>query len=100
MTMLDVLMLFPRTADAAQLDAFLAAYVPALKAAPGLRSLRLSQGELMAKGARPAYSAVLEASFDSLADWMAQVPTADRTAERDAFDRLDPLVLFFEVREP
>jgi hypothetical protein len=31
---------------------------------------------------------------------MAQVPTADRTAERDAFDRLDPLVLFFEVREP
>jgi hypothetical protein len=98
--MLDVLMLFPRTADAEQLDAFLSAYIPALKAAPGLRALRVSEGELMAKGQRPPYSKVLEASFDGLADWMAQVPTPDRAAEREAFDRLDPLVLFFEVREP
>ena len=37
--------------------------------------------------------------FDSLADWMALIPSAERREERDRFDRLSPLVLFYETSE-
>jgi len=98
--MLDVLMLFPRSADPDRLAGVLDRLVPSLQGARGLRSLKVSHGELMAKGSRPEYAAVVELSFDSLADWMAAIPTAERQDERDAFDEVDPLVLFFEVRQP
>lgn len=97
--MVDVLMLFPSSADQDDVDSLLARLVPSLKQAPGLRSLKVSAGQLMSRGGPPPFVRVLEASFDSLADWMAQVPSPDRTEERDAFDRVNPLVLFFEVSE-
>ena len=96
--MVDVLMLFPATADAAEVGALLDRIVGEWKAAPGLRSLRRSEGQLMSRGAPPPYSQVLEATFDSLEAFMARVPGPDRAAEREALDRLGPLIMFFEAR--
>jgi len=41
---------------------------------------------------------VLEATFDSLEAFMAQVPGPDRAEEREALDRHAPLIIFFEAR--
>ncbi|MEX0625889.1 MAG: hypothetical protein WD402_05050 [Chloroflexota bacterium] len=57
----------------------------------------------MSRGAPSRYSRVLEASFDSLADWMAAVDAlnamGDGLADHEAFQRLAPLVVFFEVTD-
>ena len=44
-----------------------------LKEADGLLSLTLSDGDLMSPGGPPAYSKVLEATFDSLENFMAWI---------------------------
>jgi hypothetical protein len=96
---IDVLMLFRESADPEAVDELLRRLVPSMKAGPGLRSMRLSSGPLMSPRERPPFVRVLEASYDSLADWMAQVPTEERRDERDVFDRVAPLVLFFEAAD-
>jgi hypothetical protein len=98
--MLDVLILFPKSADPEALGEFVPQLVAVMKESSGLRSLRLSEGDLMARGAPPPYSTVIEASFDSLTDWMAHVDTLKRRQDFAAFEPLDPLVMFFEAREP
>ena len=100
--MLDVLLLFPQPeSEAAAIDALLAQrLVPEFRKAKGLRSLRLSEGVVMSRGGTSPYSRVLEASFDALPDWMAVVEALNSMgppAEREAFDRLAPLVIFYEV---
>ena len=97
--MLEVLMLFPREADRGELEAFLSGFIPSVRDAPGLRSHAVSSGELMSRGERPPFTTVVRLSFDSLADWMALIPSAERREERDRFDRLGPLVLFYEASE-
>ena len=98
--MLDVLLLFPKSAEPGVLDEIVAMLVPVMKGASGLRSLRVSDGELMARGAPPPYSRVIEASFESLADWMAHVDVLKAHQDFTAIGRVEPLVVFFEVREP
>lgn len=97
--MLDVLMLFPKSADPQELDRFLSIAISAMKRAPGLRSVRISVGDLMARGAPPPFSKVVEASFESLAAFMAFVQAPDRQGGQDPLDRLNPLIVFFEVAE-
>jgi hypothetical protein len=96
--MLDVLMLFPATANAAEVDEVLDRIAGGWVTAPGIQSLRRSQGQLMSPGAPPPFSRVLEATFDSLEAFIAQVPGPDRAEEREALDRLAPLIIFFEAR--
>jgi hypothetical protein len=103
--MLDVLLLFPLELDAAEVDELLAKrLIPQFTRATGLRSLRHSDGTVMSRGAPSPYSRVLEASFDTLADWMATVNALNSmggsSADREAFQRLAPLVVFFEVAQP
>ena len=95
--MLDVLMLFPASSDAMEVDAVLDRLRTEWKDAPGLRSFRTSQGPIMSPGAPPPYSSALEATFDSLEAFMAQVPGPDRAEQRQALDRVAPLIMFFEV---
>jgi hypothetical protein len=103
--MLDVLLLFPRELDTAEVDELLAKrLIPEFTRAAGIRSLRQSDGTVMSRGAPSPYSRVLEASFDTLPDWMATVDALNAMggspADREAFQRLAPLVVFFEVAQP
>ena len=96
--MLDVLILFPKTAGAAELDALVSRMVPDLKLAQGLVSLRVSAGDLMARGGPAPYSKVIEASFESLPDFMAFV-AARRQDQSATLDRLEPLIVYFDAAE-
>ena len=102
--MIDVLNLFPREFDEAEVDELLTQrLIPQLRQSSGLRSLRLSQGPVMSRGAASPYSRVLEATFESLADWMAAVDRLNAMGgsapEREKFERLAPLVMFYEVTD-
>jgi hypothetical protein len=98
-TMLDVLILFPRSAERDGLDDFVSRAVPLIKASPGIRSIRVNGGELMARGGPPPYSGVIAASFDSLTDWMALVDVLNSREDPAAFDRFEPLVMFYDARD-
>jgi hypothetical protein len=97
--MIEVLFLFPRDADLAAADEILAdGLIPRLTNATGVRSVRMSQDAIMGPGGPPPYARVVEASFDTLADWMAVVDVSKNaipTRER----ALRPLILFFDVSE-
>jgi hypothetical protein len=102
--MIDVLSLFPREFDAGEVDELLTQrLIPQFSKSSGLRSLRLSEGTVMSRGGPSPYSRILEATFESLADWMAVVDglrAMDGTpADREKCERLAPLVVFYEVNE-
>ena len=84
--MLDVLLLWPKSDDAGLQDEMISKLLPLMKEAPGLRRLRVSDGDLMARGGPPPYSRVVEASFGSLADWMAHVDVLKSRPEFAAYD--------------
>ena len=102
--MIDVLNLFPRELDEAEVDELLTQrLIPQLSHASGLRSLRLSEGTVMSRGGPSPYTRILEATFESLADWMAAVDGLNAMggspADLEKFQRLAPLVMFYEVSE-
>ena len=102
--MIDVLNLFPTELDEAEVDELLTQrLIPQLSKSSGLRSLRLSQGSAMSRGGPSPYSRVLEATFESLADWMAAVDGLNAMggspSELETFQRLAPLVVFYEVTD-
>ncbi len=102
--MIDVLNLFPGEFDEAEVDELLTQrLIPQLSQSSGLRSLWLSLGPVMSRGGPSPYSRVLQATFESLADWMTAVDGLNAMggspAEREKFERLAPLVMFYEVKE-
>jgi hypothetical protein len=97
--MLDVLLLWPKSQEAGVQHEMVAKLIPLMKEAPGLRRLRVSEGDLMARGGPPPYSRVVEASFESLADWMAQVDVFKSRPDFAEYDRVAPLIVFFEARD-
>ena len=102
--MIDVLSLFSREFDAAEVDKLIAErLIPQFTSAKGLRSLRLSDGTVMSRGGPSPYSRILEATFESLADWMAAVEglrgMGASPAEREKLERLAPLVVYYEVTD-
>ena len=98
--MLDVLVLFPSSTSASDIEGLLASFIPSISKAQGLRSLRVSTGDLMSRGGPSSYGRVIEMSFDSLADWMAWVLVPERQEQGSSFDLLKPVVLFFEASDP
>jgi hypothetical protein len=97
--MINVLFLFPKSTDLKALDDFISnKFIPGIKQAHGLRSLKLSAGDLMGAGGPPPYSRVVEASFDSLDAFMATVPP-DGEPEKETMRSLGTLILFYEVSE-
>jgi hypothetical protein len=98
--MINVLFLFPKSADLTAVDDFIAnRFVPNLKQISGLRSVNLSVGELMSAGGPPPYARVVEASFDALEPMMAHVQSPQAQAERETMKELGALILFYEVSE-
>ena len=97
--MINVLVLFPISADPKVLDDFLSnTAIPFLKQARGLRSLKISSGDLMS-GGPPPYSKVVEASFDSLDDWMALGESPGVQVLVDYIQSAGALMLGYEVNE-
>jgi hypothetical protein len=97
--MLEVLFLWSKSDDAGVQDEIVSKLVPIMKEARGLRRLRVSEGDLMARGGPPPYSRVIEASYESLVDWMAQVDAFKSRPDFAAYDRVAPLIVFFEARD-
>ena len=96
--MINVLFLFPKSANPKELDNFLTNHlIPTNKQSPGLRSLKISMGDLMSPGNPPAYDKIIEASFDSLNDVMAIVQSPATQATRDQIKALGALILMYEV---
>ena len=100
--MLDVLTLIPASAEATDVETLLAFLVPSISQAPGLRSLRISDGDVMHRGGPSPYSHVFEFTFDSLAEWMTWVlaPERQQRAAGNPFDRVNPTILYFETADP
>src|SRR4029450_11300302 len=97
--MINVLFLFPKSADAKEVDDFLAnRLIPAHKQAPDVRSLKVSDGDLMSPGGPPPYAKVVEVSFDSLNDTMAFVQSQPQDA-KERMQALGALILLYEVNE-
>jgi hypothetical protein len=97
--MINVLFLFPKSTDLKTLDDFISnKFIPGIKQAHGLRALKLSEGDLMSAGGPPPYSRVVEASFDTLDEFMATVPP-DGQPEKEYMRSLGTLILFYEVSE-
>ncbi len=97
--MLDVLLLWSKSDEAGVQDEMVSKLLPIMKEARGLRRLRVSEGDLMARGGPPPYSKVVEASFESLADWMAQVDAFKSRPDFAEYDRVAPLIVFFDARD-
>jgi hypothetical protein len=100
MAMLDVLLLWSKSDDAGVQDEMVSELLPLMKEAAGLRRLRVSEGDLMARGGPPPYSRVVEASFGSLADWMALVDVLNSQPDTARHGEVAlPLVMFFDARD-
>jgi hypothetical protein len=97
--MIDVLLLWSKSDEARAQDEAVSTLLRIMKEAPGLQRLRVSDGDLMARGGPPPWSRVIEASFGSLADWMAHVDVLNSRPDL-ADDRVErPTVVFFEARD-
>ena len=97
--MLDVLLLWSKSDESGVQDEMVSKLLLSMKGASGLRRLRVSEGDLMARGGPPPYSRVIEASFESLADWMAQVDAFKSRPDFAYYDRVAPLIVFFDARD-
>jgi hypothetical protein len=97
--MVDVLLLWSKSDETRIQDEIISKLLILMKRARGLERLRVSEGDLMARGGPPPYSRVVEASFASLADWMAHVDTLNSQPDLAAYEHLAPLVMFFDARD-
>jgi hypothetical protein len=97
--MIHVLTLFPNTIGPEELDDILSKIIPALKAADGLRSLKISEGRIMSPGGPPPYSKVTEAVFESLELFMAWVESPAAQSTTGLFIDSGIVRLFYEVNE-
>ena len=98
--MINVLFLFPKSADAKAVDDFLTNHlIPTNKKAPGLVSLKMSVGDLMGPGGPSTYARIIEANYDSLSDVMAVAQSPAGQAETEQLMALGAQVLMYEVED-
>ena len=95
--MINVMFLFPKSADPKMLDDFISnGLIPPLKKAKGVLSLRTSDGHIMSRKGPPPYSRIVEATFDTLENLMATAPE-DGAPEKEQMDKLGGLMMSYEV---
>ena len=95
--MIRVLALFPNTLEANEVDAILPKIITTFKEGKGLLSLNVSDGQLMSPDGPPAYSRVLEATFDSLDLFMAWAQSPEAEADNVLFEGKGIVRIFYEV---
>ena len=96
--MIRVLSLIPSTIEENKRDQLADKMIHAIQQADGLHSLFVSEGHIMSPGGPPPYSKVLEATFDSLEDFMAWVQSP--AAQEDKEEMMGNMVgIYYEVKE-
>jgi len=99
--MISSIALFPKSMNPEKIEELVSKQVVSMKAAKGLQSLKTSDGHLMSPGGPPAYSKVLESSWDSLENFMAwaQSQKPDDNADKDFMLANGAVLLYYEVKE-
>ncbi len=100
--MIHFLVLFPKSIDPDVVDRYVSDLNKSLKEARGLKTLTLSDGDLMSPGGPPAYSTVLEANFDSLENFMGWVnspwvQSPEAQAEKNFMVENGAVLVFYDV---
>ena len=96
--MIRVLSLIPNTIEENKRDQIVGKMIHAIQQADGLRSLYVSEGHIMSPGGPPPYSKVLEASFDSLEDFMTWVQNPASQADKEEI-MSNMVGIYYEVKE-
>jgi len=95
--MINVMFLFPKSADPQMLDNFISnSLIPQLKTAKGVLSLKTNDGQIMSRKGPPPYSRIVEATFDTLENLMATAPK-DGAPEKEQMDKLGGLMMSYDV---
>ena len=97
--MIKVLSLFPSTTEDQACDQLASKMIQVMQQADGLRSLYISEGHIMSPGGPPPYSKVLEATFDSLEDFMAWVQTPAAQADKKQMISSGVISIFYDVNK-
>jgi hypothetical protein len=100
--MISSIALFPKSMTPEKIEELLSKQIASMKAAKGLNSLRMSEGDLMSPGGPPDYSKVLESSWDSLENfmaWVQQNQKSEDNAYKDFMLANGAILLFYEVKE-
>ena len=97
--MIHVLALFPKDIDPQVSDDLIAKMIPAFKQIAGLQSIKISNGQLMSPDGSPPYSKVVEASIESLEDFMAWAQSPAAQADNDLFIANDITRVFYEIND-
>ena len=100
--MIHFIALFPKSIDLHIVDRYISGLNKSLKEVDGLLSLTLSDGDLMSPGGPPEYSTVLEATFDSLENFMGWagspwVQSPEAQADKNFMMENGAVLIFFEV---
>jgi hypothetical protein len=97
--MVIVMFLFPKSADATEVDALVRErLLPSLRTS-GARSVTESEGDLMGPaGPQIPYAKVVVSTFDSLGDAMASRESPEGQAGREQLKRLGAQVLLYEAK--
>lgn len=98
--MIKAISLFPKSIDSEWLDEYLGSEMaPSLKKMPGFQSIKFSKGDLMSPAGPPAYSKVVEFTFDSLENFMAWAQSSTAQMEKDNIIRNGTILLYYEMEE-
>ena len=97
--MIRVLSLIPSSMEENKRDQLAKKMIRDIQQAEGLRSLSVSEGHIMSPGGPPPYAKVIEASFDSLEDFMAWVQTPAAQKDKEQMISSGVVSIFYDVNQ-
>jgi|GEM_PF-3596540 len=97
--MINSLTLLPKSIDVERVDDLLSKLISSVKQANGLLKLKVNEGPLMSPGGPSSYAKVVEASWQSLEDFMAWVQSPAAQDDKDFLIQSGAVLLFYEVKE-
>jgi hypothetical protein len=98
--MYRALVMFPKSADPAEVDALIEVIASSFKASAGSHPITRSLGSLMGPGAKAGVAGcILEADFSTLEHAMAALDAEDFQEARVKTETLGSTIFLFEVRD-
>ena len=94
------LVMFPKSADALEVDALIESIASSFKAGAGSRMITRNDGSLMGPGAKVGEAGwILEADFPTLDDAMTALHAEDFQDAKARTETLGSTIFLFEIRE-